>query len=231
MVAWNEKFSHSENLASDGSISPDVIEGFDFTKRSEEARGGSVVNFGGAGCRKLSDASPLRRRSPAPLNRNDPETELYYVRNRMCNPVLGRWAQRDPIGYSGGINLYEYVNGRAVVELDPEGLLWGVVAYLCGNLAKRAAKAIAEGAKAAAKAADDRLKLDVCPPPHGLKRLRLELDQAKEVAKSGEAAVKAAILIAAMGELRCPGVPAGPTVIPGIPGLDGEPGPIVVPEV
>ena len=51
----------------------------------------------------------------------DPETEVYYVRNRGYNPVLGRWVQRDPIGYEGGINLYEYVGGRAVVAVDPSG--------------------------------------------------------------------------------------------------------------
>jgi hypothetical protein len=32
-----------------------------------------------------------------------------------------RDVQRDPIGYVGGINLYEYVAGRAVVTVDPEG--------------------------------------------------------------------------------------------------------------
>lgn len=54
----------------------------------------------------------------------DPETELYYVRARTYSPVLGRWLQRDPIGYAGGINLYEYVGGRAAVEIDPSGLWW-----------------------------------------------------------------------------------------------------------
>jgi RHS repeat-associated protein len=121
MVAWNEKFSHSENLASDGSISPDVIEGFDFTKRSEEARGGSVAIFGVLGFWELPDASPLRRLSAAPLNRNDPETQLYYVRNRIYNPALGRWGQRDPIGYSGGINLHEYVMSDPLGNVDPSG--------------------------------------------------------------------------------------------------------------
>jgi len=53
--------------------------------------------------------------------RYDPESELYYVRNRTYNPPLGRWLQRDPIGYQGGINLYEYVGGRVVTEVDPEG--------------------------------------------------------------------------------------------------------------
>jgi RHS repeat-associated protein len=56
----------------------------------------------------------------------DPETELHYVRNRIYvmavfGPPLGRWLQRDPIGVAGGINLYEYVGGRAVVALDPSG--------------------------------------------------------------------------------------------------------------
>jgi RHS repeat-associated protein len=97
MVALNEKFSHSGNLVSGGQLSPDVIDGFGFTKRSEEVRGGSVAIFGVAGFRELSDASPLRRFA-APLNQSDPETELYYVRNRMYNPALGRWIQRDPIG-------------------------------------------------------------------------------------------------------------------------------------
>ena len=54
--------------------------------------------------------------------RFDPETELYYVRARTYNPTLGRWIQRDPIGYAGGINLYEYVGGRADAALDPLGL-------------------------------------------------------------------------------------------------------------
>ncbi len=54
--------------------------------------------------------------------RFDPETELYYVRNRTYNPALGRWIQRDPIGYPGGINLYGYVGGRVDGIADPAGL-------------------------------------------------------------------------------------------------------------
>ncbi len=37
------------------------------------------------------------------------------------NRQIGRWLQHNPIGYAGGINLYEYVGGRAMVAKDPEG--------------------------------------------------------------------------------------------------------------
>ncbi len=58
--------------------------------------------------------------------RYDPETRLYYVRNRMLltdadGISVGRWLQRDPIGYAGGVNLYEYVGGRAATSTDPTG--------------------------------------------------------------------------------------------------------------
>jgi RHS repeat-associated protein len=51
----------------------------------------------------------------------DPETQLYYVRNRTYSPPLGRWIQRDPIGHASGMNLYGYVGARAVVTSDPNG--------------------------------------------------------------------------------------------------------------
>ncbi len=73
---------------------------------------------------------------------NDPEAELYYVRNRTYSSVPGtvlrqepksrlatgvatRVLQRDPIGYAGGINLYEYVSGRVVIALDAKGTTSG----------------------------------------------------------------------------------------------------------
>ncbi len=58
--------------------------------------------------------------------RYDPETRLYFVRNRMFltdtdGISVGRWLQRDPIGYPGGVNLYEYVGGRTTTHPDPTG--------------------------------------------------------------------------------------------------------------
>ena len=61
--------------------------------------------------------------------RYDQETSFYYVRNRNYSPTLGRWLQRDPIGYSAGINLYEYVGGRPVVAVDPMGMVESYVTH------------------------------------------------------------------------------------------------------
>ena len=67
--------------------------------------------------------------SPAIANRTGycgyrfaPETEMYLARNRWNSPPLGRWIERDPLGYVDGMNLYEYVGGGAVSSLDPWGL-------------------------------------------------------------------------------------------------------------
>ena len=50
------------------------------------------------------------------------------IPNSTYKPPLGRWVQRDPIGYRGGVNLYGYVSGRAVALLDPDGLgFWNYV--------------------------------------------------------------------------------------------------------
>ena len=40
-------------------------------------------------------------------------------KSRQATGVATRVLQRDPIGYAGGVNLYEYVGGRAVVAVDP----------------------------------------------------------------------------------------------------------------
>src|SRR3989344_564469 len=47
---------------------------------------------------------------------------LYLFPGRAYNPELGRFLQRDPSGYSDGVNLYEYVEGNALGATDPLGL-------------------------------------------------------------------------------------------------------------
>jgi RHS repeat-associated protein len=52
----------------------------------------------------------------------DLSTGLYYYRARYYDAVLERFINRDPIGYKGGLNLYEYVKDDPVKWIDPSGL-------------------------------------------------------------------------------------------------------------
>ena len=56
--------------------------------------------------------------------RIDTETNgLYYYRARHYSPVWGRFLQTDPIGYSGGSNLYAYVSNNPLNLVDSNGLI------------------------------------------------------------------------------------------------------------
>ena len=53
---------------------------------------------------------------------------LYYAQQRYYDPHLGRWLTPDPIGFSGGLNLYayptnpiNYADPSGLIELYPEG--------------------------------------------------------------------------------------------------------------
>jgi RHS repeat-associated protein len=52
----------------------------------------------------------------------DPETGLLYYRARYYDPKIGRFLSEDPIGFSGGINLYTYVYNNPANLIDPYGL-------------------------------------------------------------------------------------------------------------
>ncbi len=53
--------------------------------------------------------------------RLDPETGLQLNRNRFYAAGLGRWVNRDPIGYADGWNLYGYIGGMPTIGTDPMG--------------------------------------------------------------------------------------------------------------
>ena len=51
------------------------------------------------------------------------ETGLYYYRARFYDPTLGRFTQRDPIGFGDGMNQYEYVKSDPINYVDVDGLV------------------------------------------------------------------------------------------------------------
>ena len=53
----------------------------------------------------------------------DEETGLVYYNYRYYNPELGRWMSQDPIGESGGYNLYAFVSNSSINLFDLYGLI------------------------------------------------------------------------------------------------------------
>jgi len=51
----------------------------------------------------------------------DPGPSLLLLSHRYYDPATGRFVNRDPIGYDGGINLYGFVAGNPVNRADPFG--------------------------------------------------------------------------------------------------------------
>ena len=49
-------------------------------------------------------------------------TGLMNYRNRYYDPTIGRFTQRDPIGFGGGLNPYTYVSNSPMNFTDPLGL-------------------------------------------------------------------------------------------------------------
>ncbi|MGE0265099.1 MAG: RHS repeat-associated core domain-containing protein [Candidatus Obscuribacterales bacterium] len=54
--------------------------------------------------------------------RFDPETGLYYYKNRHYSASIGRFLQPDPIGYADSLNLYQYAFNAPLDFKDPLGL-------------------------------------------------------------------------------------------------------------
>ena len=50
------------------------------------------------------------------------DSQLLYARQRWYDPSLGRFLSQDPIGFSGGLNVYAYVGNNPIHRVDPSGL-------------------------------------------------------------------------------------------------------------
>ncbi len=58
--------------------------------------------------------------------RADAETGLLLLGQRYYDPASGRFLNRDPAGYGGGIGLYGYCGSNPVNAIDPSGL-WQII--------------------------------------------------------------------------------------------------------
>ncbi|MBI3949729.1 MAG: Ig-like domain-containing protein [Acidobacteria bacterium] len=112
-------FYHQNTLYSVFALtdtSSTVVEGYQYDAYGQQTVFGSgFVNVLG---------SQSARGNPYMLTgqRFDPETGLYYCKNRYYSPDLGRFLQRDPLEYVDGMNLYEHVRSNPINWLDPSGL-------------------------------------------------------------------------------------------------------------
>ena len=88
------------------------------------------------------------------------DTGLMMTGHRFYDPSLGRFLSRDPIGFAGGLNLYQYANSSPLRFVDPAGLQTGTavdVIKMASDIARSYAARVsaAEAAAAAASAASD----------------------------------------------------------------------------
>jgi len=63
-------------------------------------------------------------------------TGLQYLKARYYDCTIGRFISRDPIGYQGGLNLYEYASSNPVHRVDPDGLrdwIWPFNSRVCNK--------------------------------------------------------------------------------------------------
>jgi RHS repeat-associated protein len=84
----------------------------------DESGGASIESYDEYGVPGSANSSRFGYTGQASLY----EIGLDYYKARIYSPALGRFLQTDPIGYAAGPNLYAYVGGDPLNNVDPFGL-------------------------------------------------------------------------------------------------------------
>ncbi|MEO7100730.1 MAG: RHS repeat-associated core domain-containing protein [Luteolibacter sp.] len=94
------------------------------SRREYDAFGNTPVSEGAAPC-SFGFSTKMQ----------DVETGLYYYGYRFYDPATGRWSSKDPIGESGGFNLYGFVNNSGTGAVDMLGMacIKNIVVLLSSN--------------------------------------------------------------------------------------------------
>jgi len=93
---------------------------------------GNVLGIYGPDNQQL-DNSQLGNRYLFQGREYDSQTGLYYFRARWYSPEAGRWLSKDPIGISGGLNLYAFCDNNPVNFVDPMGY-YGLAGAAVGGI-------------------------------------------------------------------------------------------------
>ncbi len=80
--------------------------------------------------------SPKTYQGALSVNDDTADSGLWLMGHRHFDSTLGRFISRDPIGFTGGLNLFNGAGASPVTFVDPAGL-WCMVDTPNGNLIKR----------------------------------------------------------------------------------------------
>lgn len=92
-----------------GSSQWEVVQSYDYRENGEKTASTSLK----------SDKTWVGGLS---VNDDTADSGLYLMGHRHYDATLGRFLSRDPIGFVGGLNLYEYAGSSPVNFVDPDGL-------------------------------------------------------------------------------------------------------------